>query len=92
MIDKEVWHDKSNLSPELLALQDVYLTGGLEGITTFIGDDETKKNNWIKLQQIKENESLRRQAALKGVTLNTNFLYHFNDLQLLQQALFLQEV
>lgn len=74
MVDKEVWHDKSNLSPEFLALQDAYLTGGLEGITTFIGDDETKKNDWIKLQQIKDNEILRRQAALKGVTLNTNFL------------------
>jgi hypothetical protein len=49
----------------------IYLTEGTTGLNKYIGEgeerDATKYNEWLQLNQIMQNEIIRRKAELKGV-------------------------
>ena len=70
LVDKEVWNDTSDLSPEELELQKIFLTGGETGVTQYINGDKTKEQTWLNLSQRKEDAIFRKRAALKGVQIN----------------------
>ena len=74
MVDREVWSDTTGLSTDEINMVNAYLTGGESGLTTYIGEDSTKKQLWTQLYQKKQAEIIQKQAALKGVHINPNLL------------------
>ena len=70
LVDNEVWSDTSDLSPEELELQKIFLTRGEDGVTSYINGDKTKEQTWLNLSQRKENAIFRKRAELRGVQLN----------------------
>lgn len=75
MIENEVWNDTTGLTPDEIEANNAYLSGTIDDYIG-VGDklDKNKESIYLQLQKKRQNEILRRQAALKGVTLNINFL------------------
>jgi hypothetical protein len=47
IITSNVWNSNNlNLTPGQKELQKIYLTNGLEKLTEYIGDDETRNSDW----------------------------------------------
>ena len=68
-----VWNSyesMTELSDSQKALAKIYLSSGVDGLSTYVGEDETKKSDWIALKRIMENEIIRRKAAIKGAVIN----------------------
>lgn len=69
----EVWNTyqtNKHLSDSQKLLAKTYIDGGVDGLTSYIGEDEAKKNDWLALKRIMDNEIIRRKAALKGAIVN----------------------
>ena len=64
---------REGVSDSQAAMLTEYLNGGLEGLNKFIGEDETKKKDWLAVQQLMSDEIIRRKAELQGVTLNNSY-------------------
>ena len=70
-IAQNVWNTyEDGISDSQKALRNEYLTGGTEGLKKYIGNDETRYKDYLQLQQIMNNEIIRRKAALKGAYIN----------------------
>ena len=75
LVSQDVWNNfDTNLTDSQKALRNEYLTKGFEGLTAYIGDDATRKSDWLSLQQLMNNEIIRRKAALKGAYVNPGSL------------------
>ena len=75
MVTQEVWRTyEDGLTDSQKALRNEYLTKGLTGLQTYIGEDKNRYNDYLQLQQIMNNEILRRKAALKGAYINPSAL------------------
>ena len=75
LVTQDVWNNyRDGLTEGQKALVNTYLTQGSTGVTEYIGTDETRKSDWITLQQIMNNEVIKRKAALKGVYVNPSSL------------------
>ena len=75
LVTQDVWNNfDTNLTEGQKALRNEYLTGGSERLSTYIGTDATRKSDWLSLQQIMNNEIIRRKAALKGAYVNPQSL------------------
>ena len=75
LVTSEVWNTfEDGLSDSQKALRNEYLTKGQAGLATYIGTDNTRYGDWLQLQQIMQNEIIRRKAALKGVVVNPTSL------------------
>lgn len=75
LVSSNVWNTyNTGLSPAQQALKNQFLSGGIEGVKTYIKNNSTDtldlNQEWNQLQKIMNNEILRRQAALKGVIIN----------------------
>ena len=71
LVANQVWNDPSlELTDTQKQLRNIYLDQGVEGINAFIGTDEAKNSEWLRLSQLMKNETIKRQAALKGVYVN----------------------
>lgn len=70
-VAQNVWNTyEDGISDSQKALRNEYLTGGTEGLKKYIGNDETRYKDYLQLQQIMNNEIIRRKAALKGAYVN----------------------
>lgn len=70
-VAQNVWNTyEDGISDSQKALRNEYLTGGTEGLKKYIGNDETRYKDYLQLQQIMNNEIIRRKAALKGAYIN----------------------
>lgn len=75
LVSNEVWNTfEDGLSNSQKALKNIYLTQGSTGVEKYIGTDTARRSDWIQLQRLMTNEILRRQAALRGVTINPSSL------------------
>lgn len=75
MVTQEVWRTyEDGLTDSQKALRNEYLTKGLTGLQTYIGEDKDRYADYLQLQQIMNNEILRRKAALKGAYINPSAL------------------
>lgn len=75
MVTQEVWRTyEDGLTDSQKALRNEYLTKGLTGLQTYIGEDKNRYNDYLQLQQIMNNEITRRKAALKGAYINPSAL------------------
>ena len=71
LVTQDVWNNyRDGLTAEQKAIVDTYLTKGSTGVAEYIGTDETRKSDWLTLQQIMNNEIIKRKAAIKGVYVN----------------------
>ena len=71
LMSNEVWSTGlDSLTPGQEALRKEYLTGGEAAVEKYIGTDTTKESDWLSLVRAMKNETIRRTAALKGVTIN----------------------
>lgn len=70
-VAQNVWNTyEDGISDSQKILRNEYLTGGTEGLKKYIGNDETRYKDYLQLQQIMNNEIIRRKAALKGAYIN----------------------
>lgn len=70
-VAQNVWNTyEDGISDSQKVLRNEYLTGGTEGLKKYIGNDETRYKDYLQLQQIMNNEIIRRKAALKGAYIN----------------------
>ena len=75
MVTSEVWRTyNEGLTESQKAMRDVYINQGLTGLQKYIGTDTTRQSDYTQLQQIMNNEILRRKAALKGAYINPSIL------------------
>ena len=75
LVVNDVWNTGLNtLTPAQDALRKEYILGGVDAVTEYVGDDATRKTDWMTLQRLMNNEVLRRKAALKGVHVNPTSL------------------
>ena len=75
LVTQDVWNNyRDGLTEGQKALVNTYLTKGATGVTEYIGTDETRESDWMTLQQIMNNEVIKRKAALKGVYVNPSSL------------------
>lgn len=75
MVTSEVWRTyNEGLTESQKAMRDVYINQGLTGLQKYIGTDTTRQSDYTQLQQIMNNEILRRKAALKGAYINPSVL------------------
>lgn len=70
-VAQEVWNTfDTGLSETQKALRNEYLTGGTTKVKTYVGTDTKKYNDWLQLQQIMNQEVMKRKAAIKGAFIN----------------------
>lgn len=70
-VAQNVWNTfEEGLSDSQKELKTKYLTEGVEGVQSLIGTDTTKKSDWLQLQQLMNNEIIRRKALIKGTVIN----------------------
>ena len=75
LVSNQVWNDPSlELTDIQKQLRNIYLNQGVDGVNTFIGTDEARNSEWLRLSQLMKNETIKRQAALKGVYINPTLL------------------
>jgi hypothetical protein len=75
LVSNDVWNTFDNgLSKSQKALKNIYLSQGSVGVEKYIGTDQAKNSDWIQLQRLINNEIIRRQAAIRGVTVNPSSL------------------
>lgn len=75
LVSQDVWNNyRDGLTDGQKAIADTYLTKGSTGVSEYVGSDETRKSDWLTLQQIMNNEIIKRKAALKGVYVNPTSL------------------
>ena len=75
LVSQDVWNNyRDGLTDGQKAIADTYLTKGSTGVSKYVGSDETRKSDWLTLQQIMNNEIIKRKAALKGVYVNPTSL------------------
>lgn len=75
LVSQDVWNNyRDGLTDGQKAIADTYLTKGSTGVFEYVGSDETRKSDWLTLQQIMNNEIIKRKAALKGVYVNPTSL------------------
>lgn len=75
LVSNEVWNTfEDGLSASQKALKNIYLTQGSAGVEKYIGTDTARSSDWIQLQRLMQNEIIRRQAAIRGVTVNPSSL------------------
>lgn len=75
LVTSEVWNTfEDGLSDSQKVLRNEYLTKGQAGLSAYIGTDNNRYGDWLQLQQIMQNEIIRRKAALKGVVVNPTSL------------------
>ena len=71
IIESDVWNTFTDgLSDSQKALKQIYLTGGIDAVNTYINGETSKQNDWLALQRIINNEVIRRQAYNKGAFIN----------------------
>lgn len=71
LVTQDVWNNyNEGISESQKLLRDEYLKGGTTGLSTYIGNDQTKLQDWTTLKQIMDNEIIRRKALLKGAVVN----------------------
>lgn len=71
LVTQDVWTNyRDGLTEGQKAIADTYLTKGSTGVSEYVGTDETRKSDWLTLQQIMNNEIIKRKAAIKGVYVN----------------------
>jgi hypothetical protein len=75
MVAKQVWNSYTDgLTETQKEMAKIYLTEGTTGLNKYIGEgdsrDDAKYNEWLQLNQIMQNEIIRRKAGLKGVHVN----------------------
>lgn len=71
LIGQRVWSDTEGLTPEEITMQNHYLNGTIE---TYLGTDENKIAAFRSLESKKNNRIIQERAALKGVSLNMDYL------------------
>jgi hypothetical protein len=80
LMANQVWNDPSiQLTDTQKALRNIYLDQGIEGVNAYVGTDTEKNSEWLRLSQLMKNETIKRQAALKGVHLNPASLNNPSD-------------
>lgn len=71
LVTQDVWNNyRDGLTEGQKVIADTYLTKGSTGVSEYVGTDETRKSDWLTLQQIMNNEIIKRKAAIKGVYVN----------------------
>ena len=80
LAEKDVWSTgHKSLTPTQDALRKAYLTGGTSAVNEYIKQGKATDADWVQLKSILDNEIIRRQAALRGVTLNNPSLNNPNS-------------
>ena len=84
MVAKQVWGNYTDgLSENQKEMARIYLTEGTTGLNKYIGEgdsrDVAKYNEWLRLNQIMQNEIIRRKAELKGVYVDVPTNNTIND-------------
>ncbi len=75
LVAQEVWNTfDTGLSDSQKALRTEYLTGGTDKVRAYVGTDTNKYNDWLQLQQIMNQEVMKRKAAIKGAFINPTTL------------------
>lgn len=75
IVAQEVWNTFDiGLSDSQKALRTEYLTGGVDKVQSYVGTDKKKYNDWLQLQQIMNQEVMKRKAAIKGAFINPTTL------------------
>lgn len=71
LVEKQVWYDPNlQLNDVQKAIRDKYLLGNTTDLEAYLNEDETRWAEYSKLRQIIDSEVLRRQAAIKGISVN----------------------
>lgn len=71
MVTQEVWNTyRDTLSESQKTLANEYITKGVTGLQEYMKNNNIPESDFIQLQQIMNNEILRRKAALKGAYIN----------------------
>ena len=71
LIGQKVWNDTEGLTAEEIEMQNHYLNGTID---TFLGTDENKIAAFRSLESKKNNRIIQERAALKGVSLNMDYI------------------
>ena len=80
LVEKDVWNTgHKSLTPTQDALRKTYLTGGQDAVNEYIKQGKATDADWVQLKSILDNEIIRKQAALKGVTLTNPSLNNPNS-------------
>lgn len=79
--EQNVWNSYDpGLTDVQKELRNKYLLEGATGVTNLINSDRAKyENEWLGLKQLMDKETLRRQAAIKGATINFESLNTANN-------------
>ena len=71
LVDSDVWNNfRDGLTESQKTLAQQYLLGGTDGVNTYIGDDSVKKQDWLSLKRLMDQEIIRRKARIHGVSIN----------------------
>lgn len=91
IVAQEVWNTfDTGLSDSQKALRTEYLTGGTEKVQSYVGTDKKKYSDWLQLQQIMNQEIIKRKAAIKGAFINPTILGFQTPPQTNQYGLFVE--
>lgn len=75
LASQEVWSTyRDGLNANQKTLANEYATKGLDAVTSMLTTNPSLQGDWDSLMTIMKKETIRRQAALKGVQLSTAYL------------------
>ena len=76
LVTQDVWNNYRNgLTESQKSLANEYVKGGVEGLQKYIElDKQNRERDFAQLQQIMQNEIIKRKAAIKGVQVNPTSL------------------
>ena len=81
LVEKEVWYDPNlQLTDSQKAIRDKYLLGDMAAFRAYLDEEDGRWADYNKLQRFIESEILRRQAALRGVSLPGSYLNQSPDI------------
>lgn len=81
LVEKEVWYDPNlPLTDSQKAIRDKYLLGDMAAFRAYLDEEDGRLADYNSLQRLIESEILRRQAALRGVSLPEGYLNQANDI------------
>lgn len=74
LVKQDVWNNyRDNLSESQKNLAKTFATKGKAGVDALLKDNTQLQGEWNSLQQIMNNEIIRRQALIKGAVVNPQF-------------------
>ena len=70
-VTSDVWNNyRDGLTEAQKNLAQKYLLEGTNGISSYVGNDTLKEQEWLALKRIMDNEIIRRKALIHGAVVN----------------------